>query len=63
MRSCLRSPLTPSGVAARRAQAAKVDGKQNGILVVDPNDVSTIPDAFEKLLKQFKFLGRYALDS
>ena len=40
-----------------------MDVKQDGILVVDSNDVGTIPDAFEKLLKQFKFFGRYALDS
>ena len=44
-------------------QAAEVDEKHDGIRVVDPNDVSTIPDAFETLLKQFKFLGMYALDS
>ena len=27
-----------------------------------PNDISSIPYAFEKLLKQFKFLGRFALE-
>ena len=57
-------PIAAVGSGSKAAlKAAKVDGKQDGIFVVDPNDISTIPDAFEKLLKQFKFLGRYALDS
>ena len=57
-------PIAAVGSGGKAAlKAAKVDEKQDGILAVNPNDVSTIPDAFEKLLKQFKFLGRYALDS
>ena len=57
-------PIAAVGSGGKAAlKAAEVDEKQDGILVVDSNDVGTIPDAFEKLLKQFKFLGRYALDS